>query len=66
MPLYSVEQGSELLLFLPHVYNNISCRSEVTWVVFEVSELNEQQFTATWKYVDLSAYSTATLWEPDK
>ena len=34
------EQGSELLLFI--LYDDISCRSEVTWVAFEVSELNEQ------------------------
>ena len=34
------EQGSELFL----LYNDcdISCKSEVTWVVSEVSELNEQ------------------------
>ena len=51
---------SELLLFLLHVYNDISCRSEATWVVFEVAELNEKKFTVIWKYVDLT-YSTTTL-----
>ena len=38
----NAEQGSELLLFL--LYNDINLRSEVTWVVFEVSELNEQLY----------------------
>ena len=48
----SADQGSELLLFL--LYNDISCKSEVTWVVFEVSdhELNEQPPTATQKCAD--------------
>ena len=50
------EQGSELLLFL--LYNDISCRSEVTWVVFEMSELIEKRPTATLKYVDLSTCAT--------
>ena len=50
----SADQGSELLLFL--LYNDISCKSEVMWVVFEVShhELNEQPPTATQKCADLT------------
>ena len=55
------EQGSELLLFI--LYDDISCRSEVTWVVVvEVSELNEQRPTATWKCANLTCMYTLLLY----
>ena len=49
----SADQGSELLLLLLY---DLSCKSEVTWVVFEVSdhELNEQPPTAAQKCADLT------------
>ena len=54
------EQDSELLLFL--LYNDISCGSEVTWVVIvEVSELNEQQPTGIWKCANLTCMYTLLL-----
>ena len=53
------EQESELLLFI--LYDDISCRSEVTWVAFEVSELNEQRPSATWKCANLTCMYTLLL-----
>ena len=55
----SADQSSELLLFL--LYNDISCKSEATWVVFEVPELNEQPPTATQKCIDLTCIYTLLL-----
>ena len=58
----TAEQDSELLLFLQ--YNDISYRSEATWVVFELSESNEQRPTAIRNCANLMCmyvYSTAIL-----